>query len=137
MTEKSALFEANILIEKLVKSILKGKIKVNIIRRKVSLYKVIYCTKISWILMTWYLCTKYSPKIEPFFSLFGCIWCPKFDGVAQPLKPLIKGFPSISSMIFFQILIQKKFSPFWLQGGELFRSAVELRKIPTPPVRSR
>ena len=57
---------------------------------------------------TWYLCTKYSPKIEPFFPLFGFIWCPKFDDVAQPLKPLIKGLPSISSMIFFQILIQKK-----------------------------
>ena len=98
--------------EKLVKSILKGKNQVHIIRRKVSLRKVIYYTKISCLVMTWYLRTEFSPKFESFFPLFGFIWCPKFDGVAQPLKPLIKGFPTISSMIFSQILIQKKISPF-------------------------
>jgi len=120
--------------EKLVKSFFKDKIQAHIIRRKDSMHRVTYCTKISWIVMTWYLCTEYSPKFEPFSPLFDFIWCTKFDGVVQPLKLFIKGFPSISSLIFSQISIQKKISPFWLQGEELYDSAVELRQIPTHPV---
>jgi hypothetical protein len=47
ITEKSALFEAKFMTEKLVKSIFKDKIQVHIIRRKDSMHRVTYCTKIS------------------------------------------------------------------------------------------